>query len=69
MRKADIVTVERWEFTKDKNDVEGTWRRTFRTGPEGLPCVAVQRVGDLELGMKLDILGYEWEVEELVEWG
>jgi len=68
LRKKDSVTVERWEFIKGENRAEGTWKRTFRIGSEGLPCAAAQRERDLEQGMKLDMLGYEWEVEELVEW-
>jgi hypothetical protein len=68
LRKGDSVTVERWELFRKESDAEATWKRTFKRGPEALPCAVVQREEDLELGMKIDMLGYEWEVVELVEW-
>lgn len=68
LRKGESVTVERWELLKTESDADATWKRTFKLGPEGLPCAAAQREEDLELGMKIDMLGYEWEVAELIEW-
>jgi hypothetical protein len=72
LRKGDSVTVERWVYSWGKPGSKGInrprWKCAFRLGPEGLPCAAAMREGELEEGMKVDFMGYEWDVGECLVW-